>query len=145
MGGCFLRRGGVAGAGGGAVAAGAAGAGAAFSGAGGGAGAGAAGGAAGGGASAFPVISSIFSLSQPSVAPVRILHRAALFAEGGDCAGLFAKMEAKILLAVLLSRFTLEIDGDHPIGLSPSVTLRPTYGVKGTVRLRGSGGTGDAP
>lgn len=57
----------------------------------------------------------------------------------------FAKMEAKILLAVLLSRFTLEIDGDHPIGLSPSVTLRPTYGVKGTVRLRGSGGTGDAP
>jgi len=57
----------------------------------------------------------------------------------------FAKMEAKILLAVLLSRFTLEIDGGHPIGLTPSVTLRPTYGVKGTVRLRGGGGAGDAP
>jgi cytochrome P450 len=54
-------------------------------------------------------------------------------------------MEAKILLAVLLSRFTLEIDGDHPIGLTPSVTLRPTHGIKGSVRLRASGGAGDAP
>ncbi|MGB1699006.1 MAG: cytochrome P450, partial [Nannocystaceae bacterium] len=43
----------------------------------------------------------------------------------------FAKMEAKILLAVLLSQFTLEIDPDHPIALSPSVTLRPTHGIKG--------------
>lgn len=51
----------------------------------------------------------------------------------------FAKMEAKILLAVLLSRFTLRIDPDHPIALSPSVTLRPTHGIRGSVGLRRPG------
>ena len=48
----------------------------------------------------------------------------------------FARMEAKIALAVLLSRFDLDLDHDHPIALSPSVTLRPTHGVMTRVRVR---------
>ena len=55
----------------------------------------------------------------------------------------FARMEAKIALAVLLSRFDLDLDLDHPIALSPSVTLRPTHGVMTRVCVRGSGRPGE--
>lgn len=53
------------------------------------------------------------------------------------CIGLsFAMLEATLMLATILQRFSLTLVPGHPIVPLPSVTLRPKYGVRMTVHAR---------
>lgn len=66
--------------------------------------------------------------------------RFAYFPFGGGprvCIGAgLAMMESTLLLAAIAQRFRFELVPDHPIKLFPSVTLRPKYGVRATLRAR---------
>jgi cytochrome P450 len=66
------------------------------------------------------------------------LPRFAYFPFGGGpriCIGdQFAIMEATLILATIARRFRLELVSNHPIALWPSITLRPRFGMKMTVR-----------
>ena len=46
----------------------------------------------------------------------------------------FAMMEAMMLLAMIVRRWRFELVPDHPVELQPTVTLRPRFGIKATVR-----------
>ena len=46
----------------------------------------------------------------------------------------FAMMEAMMLLAMIVRRWRFELVPDHPVELQATVTLRPRFGIKATVR-----------
>ncbi len=48
----------------------------------------------------------------------------------------FALMEAVLLLATIAQKFELTLVPDHPIVPQASITLRPLYGVKVTLKQR---------
>ncbi len=48
----------------------------------------------------------------------------------------FAMMEAVLLLATIAQRFRLTLVPNHPVEPFPSITLRPKYGMKMTLRAR---------
>jgi cytochrome P450 len=66
------------------------------------------------------------------------LPKGAYFPFGGgprQCIGNgFAMMEAQLVLATIAQRVQLELVPGHPVELEPSVTLRPRYGMRMTVR-----------
>jgi cytochrome P450 len=66
------------------------------------------------------------------------LAKGAYFPFGGgprQCIGNgFAMMEAQLVLATIAQRVQLELVPGHPVELEPSVTLRPRYGMRMTVR-----------
>jgi cytochrome P450 len=66
--------------------------------------------------------------------------RFAYFPFGGGprvCIGAgFAQMEAALLVATIARRFRMTLVPDHPVKLLPSVTLRPKYGIRVTIRRR---------
>jgi cytochrome P450 len=76
--------------------------------------------------------------------PIRagIVPRFAYFPFGGGprvCVGAaFAMVEATLLLATIYQRYHLDLLSQLPIGVFPSVTLRPKHGVQATVRRRTS-------
>ena len=76
-----------------------------------------------------------FNPDQPTTRP-----RFAYFPFGGGprlCIGQnFALMEAQIILAMITQKFQLDLVPEHPIALSQSLTLRPRYGLKMTLRPR---------
>jgi len=67
-------------------------------------------------------------------------HRFAYFPFGGGphlCIGNnFAMMEAQIILAMVVQRYSLYLVQGHPVELEPLVTLRPKYGMAMTVHSR---------
>jgi cytochrome P450 len=48
----------------------------------------------------------------------------------------FAKAEVPLLLAAIAQQYRMELVPDHPVLLSPSLTLRPRNGVKVVIRKR---------
>lgn len=68
------------------------------------------------------------------------LPRYAYFPFGGGprvCIGnSFAMMEARLVLATLAQRFTVDIDTTQPVLPEPLITLRPKGGLRATVRAR---------
>ena len=70
----------------------------------------------------------------------RSLPRFAYFPFGGGprvCIGAqFAMMEATLVLATVAQRYSLRMVPDHPVETSPSITLRPRYGLRMTLHRR---------
>jgi cytochrome P450 len=69
-----------------------------------------------------------------------MLPRFAYFPFGGGprvCVGAgFAMMEAVLLLATIAQQFQVNLKPGLPIGMLPSVTLRPKHGIPATVNRR---------
>jgi cytochrome P450 len=56
-----------------------------------------------------------------------------------QCVGeAFAWLEAVLVLATTARRWRFELVPGHPVGIKPSITLRPRYGMRMIVRRRGA-------
>jgi len=55
-----------------------------------------------------------------------------------------AMMEATLLLAIVVQRFRVVLQLEHPVELDPGITLRPRHGIRVTVWHRGAGATSAA-
>jgi cytochrome P450 len=68
------------------------------------------------------------------------LHKFAFFPFGGGsriCIGEpLAWVEGILLLAMILRNWKMEPLPEHPVVLSPLITLRPKYGIKMTLKPR---------
>lgn len=42
----------------------------------------------------------------------------------------FATMECVMIIAMIMQRYTIRLDADHPIELEPLISLKPRYGIK---------------
>lgn len=42
----------------------------------------------------------------------------------------FATMESVMIIAMIMQRYTIRLDKDHPIELAPLISLKPRYGIK---------------
>jgi cytochrome P450 len=75
------------------------------------------------------------------------LPKMAYFPFGGGprvCIGNgFAMLESVMVLAAIAAKWSLELVADHPIKLSPVLTLRPRWGIKTVVRRRVRGASRD--
>jgi cytochrome P450 len=73
---------------------------------------------------------------------IKALPKYAYFPFGGGpriCIGAnFAMMEACLILATMAQAWQLTLTPGHPVEPLPQMTLRPKYGIKGTVRRRQS-------
>jgi cytochrome P450 len=70
----------------------------------------------------------------------RMMPRYAYFPFGGGprvCIGAqFASMEAALVLATVAQRYSIKLVPGHPVDTSPSLTLRPRYGLRMTLHRR---------
>jgi cytochrome P450 len=48
----------------------------------------------------------------------------------------FAMMEACLVLAAIARKWRFTLKPDHPVEPLPQMTLRPAYGIKGTIHRR---------